>query len=145
VRFLAQDARIGTTFARLGLVAEYGLSWLLPRTVGRGHALELLMSGRIIDSEEALRLGIVEEVVTGQPVLDRALAWAHDVADNCSPRSLSMIKQQVYDDDTATFTDSMTRSLAAMRASFGWGDLSEALAARRENRAPRYQGLAEER
>jgi enoyl-CoA hydratase/carnithine racemase len=144
VRFLAQDARIGTTFARLGLIAEYGLSWLLPRTVGRGHALELLMSGRIVDSEEALRLGLVEEVVAGQPVLDRALAWAHDVADNCSPRSLAQIKQQVYNDDTAEFTHAMNRSLAAMRASFGWGDLPEALAARREKRAPRFRGLEAE-
>ncbi len=141
VRFLAADARVGTTFARLGLVAEYGLSWLLPRSVGRGHALELLLSGRIIGSDEALRLGLVQEVVTGQPVLDRALAWARDVADNCSPRSLAQIKRQFHDDDTATFDEALSRSLAAMRVSFGWGDLPEALAARREKRAPRFPGL----
>lgn len=141
VRFLAADARVGTTFARLGLVAEYGLSWLLPRSVGRGHALELLMSGRIIDSDEALRIGLVQEVVTGQPVLDRALAWAHDVADNCSPRSLAQIKEQFYADDTATYEDALSRSLAAMRVSFGWGDLPEALAARQEKRIPSFKGL----
>ena len=141
VRFLAADARVGTTFARLGLVAEYGLSWLLPRSIGRGHANELLMSGRIIGSDEALRLGLVQEVVTGQPVLDRALAWAHDVADNCSPRSLAQIKQQFRDDDTATFDEALSRSIAAMRDSFGWGDLPEALAARREKRAPGFKGL----
>jgi enoyl-CoA hydratase/carnithine racemase len=141
VRFLAQDARVGTTFARLGLVAEYGLSWLLPRSIGRGHALELMMSGRIIGSDEALRIGLVQEVVTGQPVLDRALAWAHDVADNCSPRSLAQIKRQFYDDDTATFDEALSRSLAAMQVSFGWEDLPEALAARREKRAPAFKGL----
>jgi enoyl-CoA hydratase/carnithine racemase len=141
VRFLAAGARVGTTFARLGLVAEYGLSWLLPRSVGRGHAIELLMSGRIIGSDEALRIGLVQEVVTGEPVLDRALAWAHDVADNCSPRSLAQIKRQFYADDTATFDEALSRSLAAMRVSFGWGDLPEALAARREKRAPGFQGL----
>jgi enoyl-CoA hydratase/carnithine racemase len=141
VRFLAADARVGTTFARLGLVAEYGLSWLLPRSIGRGHALELLMSGRIIGSDEALRIGLVQEVVTGQPVLDRALAWAHDVADNCSPRSLAQIKRQFYDDDTATFDEALSRSLAAMQVSFGWEDLPEALAARREKRAPAFKGL----
>ena len=141
VRFLAADARVGTTFARLGLVAEYGLSWLLPRSIGRGHAIELLMSGRIIDSDEALRIGLVQEVVTGEPVLDRALAWAHDVADNCSPRSLAQIKRQFYADDTATFDEALSRSLAAMQVSFGWGDLPEALAARREKRAPGFQGL----
>jgi len=141
VRFLAADARVGTTFARLGLVAEYGLSWLLPRSVGRGHALELLMSGRIIGSDEALRIGLVQEVVTGQPVLDRALAWAHDVADNCSPRSLAQIKEQFYADDTATYDEALSRSLAAMRVSFGWGDLPEALAARQEKRSPSFKGL----
>jgi enoyl-CoA hydratase/carnithine racemase len=141
VRFLAADARVGTTFARLGLVAEYGLSWLLPRSVGRGHALELLMSGRIIDSDEALRIGLVQEVVTGQPVLDRALAWAHDVADNCSPRSLAQMKKQFYADDTATYDEALSRSLAAMQVSFGWEDLPEALAARREKRAPSFKGL----
>jgi enoyl-CoA hydratase/carnithine racemase len=141
VRFLAADARVGTTFARLGLVAEYGLSWLLPRSVGRGHALELLMSGRIIGSDEALRIGLVQEVVTGQPVLDRALAWAHDVADNCSPRSLAQIKEQFYADDTATYDEALSRSLAAMQVSFGWGDLPEALAARQEERAPSFKGL----
>src|SRR5579863_2641931 len=141
VRFLAQDARVGTTFARLGLVAEYGLSWLLPRSIGRGHALELMMSGRIIGSDEALRIGLVQEVVTGQPVLDRALAWAHDVADNCSPRSLAQIKRQFYDDDTATFDEALSRSLAAIQVSFGWADLPEALAARREKRAPAFKGL----
>src|SRR6202034_834720 len=67
VRFLAADARVGTTFARLGLGAEYGLSWLLPRSIGGGHALELLMSGRIIGSDEALRIGLVQEVVSDQP------------------------------------------------------------------------------
>jgi enoyl-CoA hydratase/carnithine racemase len=141
VRFLAQDARVGTTFARLGLVAEYGLAWLLPRSVGRGHALELLMSGRIIGSDEALRIGLVQEVVSGQPVLDRALAWAHDVADNCSPRSLAQIKRQFYLDDTATYDEALSRSLAAMQVSFGWEDLPEALAARREKRAPSFKGL----
>jgi enoyl-CoA hydratase/carnithine racemase len=143
VRFLAEGARIGTTFARLGLIAEYGLSWLLPRAVGRGRALEILLSGRILDSDEALRLGVVEEVVAGQPVLDRALAWARDVADNCSPRALAQIKQQVYADDTAAFPAAMSRSLAAMQESFRWPDLPEALAAREDKRAPRYAGLDE--
>jgi enoyl-CoA hydratase/carnithine racemase len=143
VRFLAEGARIGTTFARLGLVAEYGLAWLLPRAIGRGRALELLLSGRILDSDEALRLGVVEEVVAGQPVVDRALAWARDVADNCSPRALAQIKQQVYVDATATFGESMSRSLAGMQGSFRWPDLPEALAARADKRPPRFQGLDE--
>jgi enoyl-CoA hydratase/carnithine racemase len=141
VRFIAADARVSTTFARLGLVAEYGLSWLLPRVVGAGRAVELLMSGRIIDSDEALRIGLVHEVVSDGPVLDRALAWARDVAVRCSPRSTSTIKRQVYDDLDRPRGEAFERSLELMLGSFEWGDLPEALKARGEGRDPQYRGL----
>jgi enoyl-CoA hydratase/carnithine racemase len=143
VRFLAETARVTTSFARLGLVAEYGLSWLLPRIVGTARALELLMSGRTIDSDEALRMGLVHEVVTGGPVLGPAMAWARDVAGHCSPRSLAHIKRQVYGDCERTRDDALRRSLSLMVDSFGWGGLQEALAARQEGRAPVFPGLAE--
>lgn len=136
VRFFADGARVGTTFARLGLVAEYGLSWLLPRVVGTGRALELLMSGRAVDAGEALRIGLAHEVVSGRPVLERALEWARDVAVRCSPRSLAAIKGQVYGDLGASRGEAQSRALALMAESFGWGDLAEALAARREGRDP---------
>ena len=141
VRFMAADARVSTTFARLGLVAEYGLSWLLPRVVGAGRAIELLMSGRIIDSEEALRIGLVHEVVSDGPVLDRALVWAREVATKCSPRSTSTIKRQVYDDLDRPRGEAFDRSLELMLGSFEWGDLPEALKARGEGRDPQYRGL----
>jgi enoyl-CoA hydratase/carnithine racemase len=141
VRFMAANARVSTTFARLGLVAEYGLSWLLPRVVGAGRAIELLMSGRIIDSDEALRIGLVHEVVRDGPVLDRALEWAHDVAAKCSPRSTATIKRQVYDDLDRSRGEAFDRSLDLMISSFEWGDLTEALQARGEGRDPHYRGL----
>ena len=143
VRFLADTARVSTSFARLGLVAEYGLSWLLPRIVGMAHALELLMSGRVVDSDEALRIGLVHEVVSGGPVLGRAAAWARDVADHCSPRSLAHIKRQLYGDQERSRDDALRRSLSLMVDSFGWGGLQEALAARMEGRTPVFPGLAE--
>ena len=141
VRFIAAGTRVSTTFARLGLVAEYGLSWLLPRVVGTGRALEILMSGRMVDAEEALRIGLVTDVVEGRPVLDRALEWARDVADHCSPRSLAAMKEQVYGDLDHTFTHTIDDMLKRMHESFTWGDLPEALAARAEGRDPRFPGL----
>ena len=132
VRFMAADARVSTTFARLGLVAEYGLSWLLPRVVGTGRAIELLMSGRIIDSDEALRIGLVHEVVSDGPVLDRAMAWAHEVAAKCSPRSTSTIKRQVYDDLDRPRGEAFDRSLELML-----GRSSGATCPRRSRRAAR--------
>jgi len=141
VRFIAADARVSTTFARLGLVAEYGLSWLLPRVVGTGNAIELLMSGRIIDADEALQMGLVKEVVSDQPVLDRALAWAREVAAGCSPRSLAVMKRQIYGDLDRPWDDSLQRALTLMVGSFDWGDLPEALTARAEKRSPNFPGL----
>src|SRR4051794_32885689 len=141
VRFMSADARVSTTFARLGLVGEYGLSWLLPRVIGTGRAIELLMSGRIIDSDEALRIGLVHEVVSDGPVLDRAMAWAREVAAKCSPRSTSTIKRQVYDDLDRPRGEAFDRSLDLMLGSFEWGDLPEALKARSEGRDPQYRGL----
>jgi enoyl-CoA hydratase/carnithine racemase len=141
VRFAAPGARIGTSFSRLGLVAEYGLSWLLPRIVGAGPALELLMSGRVVGADEALRLGLVHEVVSGCPVADRALEWALDVAANCSPRSLAAMKRQVYGDLDRNWPDALGRAIGLMRESFTWDDLPEALSARREGRPPCFPPL----
>jgi enoyl-CoA hydratase/carnithine racemase len=130
VRFLAETARVGTTFARLGLVAEYGLAWLLPRVVGTGHAVELLMSGRTIDAPEAVRIGLVHEVVPDAEVLARAQEWAHDVAANCSPKSLAAMKDQLYADPLLDRHAAVQRAIDLMRESFTWEDLGAALLAR---------------
>jgi enoyl-CoA hydratase/carnithine racemase len=141
VRFVAAGARIGTTFSRLGLVAEYGTSWLLPRIVGTGRAMELLLSGRAVEADEALRIGLAHEVVADRPVLERSLEWAHEVAARCSPRSLAAIKGQVYGDLDRPRDEALDRALDLMVASFGWGGLQEALAARLENRPAVFPGL----
>jgi enoyl-CoA hydratase/carnithine racemase len=141
VRFVGASVRVTTSFSRLGLVAEYGLSWLLPKVIGTGRAVELLMSGRSIDAEEAVRIGLVHEAVADRPVLDRALEWARDVAEHCSPRSLAHIKRQVYGDAERGRTESIDRALSLMVESFGWGGLSEALVARQEQRDPSFPGL----
>jgi enoyl-CoA hydratase/carnithine racemase len=143
VRFIAAGTRVSTTFARLGLVAEYGVSWLLPRVVGTGRALEILMSGRMVEADEALAIGLAQEVVDGRPVLDRALEWAHEVADRCSPRSLAHMKRQVYSDLERPRIEAIERALSLMVDSFSWGDLQEAMAARGDKRDPVFPGLRE--
>jgi enoyl-CoA hydratase/carnithine racemase len=143
VRFLAAGTRVSTTFARLGLVAEYGVSWLLPRVIGTGRALEILMSGRMVEADEALRIGLVHEVVDSGPVLDRALEWAHDVADHCSPRSLANMKRQIYGDLDRPRGEAIDRALSLMVDSFSWGGLQEALVARAEKRDPEFPGLGD--
>jgi enoyl-CoA hydratase/carnithine racemase len=95
VRFLADEAKLTTAFARRGLIAEYGMAWLLMQTVGRAAALELLLSARVVLAEEALSLGLVTKVSPTADVLDDAIAYAADLAANCSPASMAGIKQQV--------------------------------------------------
>ena len=80
VRFAAEGAKFTTSFARRGLIAEYGISWILPRIVGWGAALDLLLSGRVFLAEEAAALGLVKEVVAPDELLPRAIAYAEDIA-----------------------------------------------------------------
>jgi enoyl-CoA hydratase/carnithine racemase len=136
MRFAAPSASLSTAFSRLGLIAEYASSWLLTRLVGLGVAGDLLLSGRTIDAEEAARLGLVNEV--SDDVVGRAVAWATDVAENCSPTALAVIKRQLLAADQESLVEAVDNSLEEMRAAFARPDLGEAVAAKLEKRAPKF-------
>jgi enoyl-CoA hydratase/carnithine racemase len=138
VRFVAATAKISTTFARLGLVAEYGTAWLLPRVVGMGRAAELLLSGRTIDGQEAADIGLATEALETDAVLPRAQAWAREVAVSCAPWSLRQMKRQLYGDSILSYQEAVEHSVGPMRESLARPDLSEALRARAAKRAPRF-------
>src|SRR3954452_23787339 len=88
VRFAASGAKFTTAFARRGLIAEYGSSWLLPHLVGTSRFLDLLVSARVFVSEEAQELGLVNKVCKPEELLHEALSYARDIAANCSPASM---------------------------------------------------------
>lgn len=138
VRFAAQGATMSTTFARLGLVAEYGLSWLLPRLIGMQAALDLLLTARTIDADEAERLGLVQAVLPPDHLLEHAVAYGQDLARNCSPYALANIKAQVYADAHRDRATALADTLARMHDSIARSDLAEALRARAELRPPRF-------
>jgi enoyl-CoA hydratase/carnithine racemase len=142
VRFASPEARFSTSFARLGLVAEYGLGWLLPRLIGRPAAADLLLSGRTIDAVEALRIGLVSVVVDPGTLLEHATSYARALAQRCSPRSLAVIKQQLLADADSDRVSSFDRSVRLMLESFTAPDLAEAIAAAQEHRPPRFPPLA---
>src|ERR1700724_3450304 len=96
LRFASDTARFGTAFAKRGLIAEYGLAWLLPRLIGPANALDLLLSARLVDANEALRMGLVNQVFPQDAFLDHVMTYAKDLATNVSPRSMRVIKRQVY-------------------------------------------------
>lgn len=98
IRFAAAGAKLTTAHGKLGLPAEYGLSWLLPRLVGVARAAELLFSSRIFLAEEAHAMGLVHEVCEPEQVLPRALEYARNLAATVAPSSLAETKRQLYTD-----------------------------------------------
>ena len=132
IRFAAPSATFISAFVRLGLVAEYGSAWLLPRLVGQGQASEILLSGRTVDAAEALRMGLVERV--SDDPLAEAVHWARQVAAECSPTSLATIKRQLLASGAQTYPQSLDESLSLMRVSFRSPDIAEALLARAQKR-----------
>lgn len=82
LRLAADDARLGQPEVKVGIVAGYGGTQRLPRLVGRGTALKLLLTGAIIDAQEALRIGLVDEVVPAPDLMERAEALAGEIAAN---------------------------------------------------------------
>jgi enoyl-CoA hydratase/carnithine racemase len=136
VRFAGPGATFSSTFTRLGLTAEYGSAWLLPRLVGLPRATEILLSGRTVRAEEAARIGLVHELVDDP--LAAARAWAADLAANCSPKAVATVKGQLRAASESGLDDAVMTSLDLMSASFRWPDLAEALTARLEKRPPRF-------
>ncbi|MBU6243781.1 MAG: enoyl-CoA hydratase/isomerase family protein [Actinomycetales bacterium] len=139
VRFASPTATMSTSFSRLGLVAEYGVAWLLPRLVGLPAATEILLSGRTIQADEAYRLGLVTAL--DDDVVARAITWAREVAATCSPSSIREIKAQLLAAQAEGLDDAVRASLQRMAASFAGPDLAEALAARAEKRPVRFPAI----
>lgn len=96
IRIVNADAKYGFVFTRRGLTPEQNSLWLLPRLVGAGTALELLLTGRIFTGAEAQVLGVATEAVPGDRVLARATELARDIADNTAPASVGVTKELFY-------------------------------------------------
>jgi enoyl-CoA hydratase/carnithine racemase len=142
IRFVAAGAKLTTAFSRRGLVAEHGISWILPRLVGPARALDLLLSGRVVLGEEAAALGLVNRVVEPEKLLEATLAYAREVAVNCSPASMASMKRQVYADLTCGLPDALTEANRLMVESFSAPDFVEGVASFLERREPRVGPVA---
>ncbi len=139
LRYIAPSAKVTTAFARRGLIAEHGMSFMLPRLIGLMPALDLLYSARVIDGTEAARLGLADllpEEGFSLSVYEKARA----IALNSSPRSTAVIKRQVYDDLFRNLAESWKAADKEMYASFGSEDFKEGVAHYFEKRAPRFTG-----
>lgn len=140
VVFAAEGAKFTTAFARRGLPAENGLSWLLPRKIGTAHALDLLLSARVVLADEAHELGLVNWVVDPGELLSRALDYARDLARSCSPASMAHIKRQVLEDWEHSAEESRLRALVLISEAGAHPDFREGVASFQERRPPSFQG-----
>jgi enoyl-CoA hydratase/carnithine racemase len=139
LRFGAAGAKLTTAAPRLGLPAEYGLSWVLPRIVGVTRAADLLLSGRVVLAEEAETMGLFNAVVAPGELGDLVAGYARRLATEVSPAAMAVTKRQLYDDlldrDVGAAVE---RSKVLLDQMMGGADYREGVAALREKRPPRF-------
>lgn len=138
LRFMAEDAPLLTAFSQRGLIAEWGIAWLLPRLAGTGHALDLLFSSRRVTGREAAAMGVVNQAMPAEEVLPYSIRYVQDLAEKCSPTSLAIMKRQVYEQLTATLGPSEKEAQQLMLESFRRPDFKEGVASFVEKRPPRF-------
>ena len=138
LRFASESAVFTTSFSQRGLVAEHGLSWMLPRLVGPAKALDLLWSARRVDAREAERLGLVDRVVPGDELLATARGYIEDLAAHASPTSIMVMKRQVYLHLMRPLHEAMEDTNRLMAESLRRDDFREGVASFVEKRAPAF-------
>ncbi len=143
VRFGSPATMMSTGFAALGLVAEFGTSWRLPRLVGHARAMDLLLSGRPCQGEEAREMGLLNWLVPPEDLVASAEEYAADLARRCSPLSMAVIKSQVATDWMRTRTESENVAAELSRLPPYRRDMAEGVASRREHRLPEFPPLGE--
>jgi enoyl-CoA hydratase/carnithine racemase len=147
VRFVASGAKLTTAYARLGVAAEYGMSWILPRLVGIERALDLLLSARVFDADEALALGLVSRVCPPGEVLSSAQEYARQLALRCAPRAMAAIRRQVWGDLSKGWKEANDGWLEVMRQYNDREtnpDMAEGVAALIEKRLPEFGPIPRE-
>jgi len=140
LRFASSEAKFGTAFARRGLIAEYGVAWILPRLIGPANALDLLLSARIIDAAEAQRMGLANRVFPSETFMAQVREYALELVKNVSPRSMAVIKRQVYHALLQTLEEAAASAEEEILKSLRSEDFREGVAHFAEKRPPKFTG-----
>lgn len=140
LRFASDTAVFTTAFSRRGLIAEHGIDWILPRVVGLPNALDLLLSARKVTAQEALQMGLVNRVYPADVLMSEVRTYALELATMVSPRSIRVMKSQLFRAQDVDFEVSLQAGITEMVASLGSEDFKEGVAHFVEKRAPHFSG-----
>ncbi len=143
LRFAARGIKLTTAFARRGLIAEYGMAWLLERIAGRAVALDLLLSARVVLADEAAELGIVNRVVDPDDLLETVMAYAADLAASVSPASMATIKHQINTEPEMSAHEAVADAEGLMAESLNGPDVGEGIASFLERRPVAFPPLGQ--
>ena len=141
MRFMDRSAKIVTSFAPRGLIAEHGTCWMLPKLVGPSNALDMNWSSRKILGEEAFRMGYANRLCEDGECVIEAQNYLREIAGTSAPMSIMMMKRQVYKHLTKELGDAMSESTRWMDESLARDDFKEGVASFVERRAPNFQKI----
>jgi enoyl-CoA hydratase/carnithine racemase len=141
LRFAADSAAFVTAFSRRGLIAEHGTSWMLTRLAGHSRALDLLLSSRRVTGDEAYRIGLADRVFPTNELMAETRAYATELAEKVSPRSMRVMKKQLWDGLLQGLGESLKQADHEMALSLKTDDFKEGVAHFVEKRAPRFTGV----
>jgi enoyl-CoA hydratase/carnithine racemase len=139
LRYAATSARMSVPFVRLGMHAGMAATYTLPNVVGPARARELLLTGRTVDAEEALRIGLVSGLSPDATFLDEVLDKAAGIA-GTAPIASRLTKVALRDGGHADFDSALQWEALAQPVTLATDDLQEGVRAARERRAPRFTG-----
>jgi enoyl-CoA hydratase/carnithine racemase len=141
LRIASSAGSFTTIFSKRGLIAEHGMTWLVPRLIGTGAALDLLWSSRKIDAAEAHRIGLVQQVVEPDDLLAACRRYIVELAENVSPASLADTKRLVYEGYGVQYPAALEEIDEVQYAALDRVDAKEGAAALIEKRGPSFPRL----
>ena len=141
IRFAAPGIKLTTAHGKLNLPAEYGLSWVLPRLVGLGRANDLLLTSRVFYSEEALTMGLVNQLFDSVNIVQQARGYLHEMVRAVSPNSIKQTRWQIYKDLHRDAASSVEDSEKLLKEMMKEQDYQEGVQAFLDKRNPKWSSF----